>query len=264
MVIKIITFNIRYDKPDPKNYAWEVRKNAVASLISEDSPDIIGTQEVKVNQLLDLQQLLPNYYSLGGDRSGTGNDEHCAIFYNKNKLNCLDHGDFWLSEKPDIPGSVTPSWGNHLPRIASWARFDIVEENQQILVVNTHLDYDSKKSRELGSKLIRDILQTEKLNPNKSLIFVTADFNDNPGSITRNTFLNPLGNGLRLLDTLSNLKLNEQMTYNNFTDQAFLPIDTIYYDSRLNLHSVKVEKKKYNGILPSDHFPVVAEFDYSS
>ncbi len=33
MVIKIITFNIRYDKPDPGNFAWEVRKNAVGNLI---------------------------------------------------------------------------------------------------------------------------------------------------------------------------------------------------------------------------------------
>ncbi|MDY7006771.1 MAG: endonuclease/exonuclease/phosphatase family protein [Cyanobacteriota bacterium] len=262
MVIKIITFNIRYDKPDSGNYRWEVRKNAVASLISEHSPDIIGTQEVKVNQLLDLQQLLPNYYSLGGDRRGTGNDEHCAIFYQKDRLNCLDHGDFWLSETPDVPGSITSNWGNHLPRIASWARFNIVGENRQIVIINTHLDYKSKKARELGAKLIFDRLQTEKLNPDRqSLIFVTADFNDPPGSIARNTFLNPLKNGLCLLDVLSNLKLNYRMTYNNFTDKAFLAIDTIYYDSRLNLRSVKVDNKKYDGILPSDHFPVIAEFD---
>ena len=262
MVIKIITFNIRYDKPDPGNYSWEVRKNAVANLIYEYAPDIIGTQEVKVNQLSDLQQLLSNYYSLGSDRTGTGNDEHCAIFYHKNKLNCLDHGDFWLSDTPDIPGSITPSWGNHLPRIATWARFDIFGENQQIVVVNTHLDYDSRKSRELGAKLICDRLQTEKLNPNNSFIFVSGDFNDKPGSIARKTFLNPLDNGLSLLDTLSDLKLNNQMTYNNFTYQAFIPIDTIYYDNRLNLQSVEVIKKKYNGILPSDHFPVLAEFNY--
>ncbi|NEN90438.1 MAG: endonuclease/exonuclease/phosphatase family protein [Okeania sp. SIO3H1] len=262
MGIKIITFNIRYDKPDPGNYRWEVRKNAVASLIYEYTPDIIGTQEVKVNQLLDLQQLLPNYYSLGGDRRGTGNDEHCAIFYQKDRLNCLDHGDFWLSETQDVPGSITSSWGNHLPRIASWARFNIFEDNRQIVIINTHLDYDSKKARELGAKLIFDSLQTEKLNPDKeSFIFVTADFNDQPGSNARNTFLNPLKNGLCLLDVLSDLKLSKQMTYNDFTDKAFLAIDTIYYDSRLNLHSVKVENKKYDGILPSDHFPVVAEFD---
>ncbi len=263
MIIKIITFNIRYDKPDLGQYQWQVRKNAVANLIYEYKADIIGTQEVKVNQLLDLQKLLPNYYSLGSDRTGTGNDERCAIFYDKNRFNCLEHGDFWLSETPDMPGSITPSWGNHLPRIASWAKLDIVGENQPIIVVNTHLDYDSRKARELGAKLICDRLQAEKFNPEKSLIFVTGDFNEKPGSITRNTFLNPLQNGLSLLDVLSDLNLKEQMTYNNFTEQAFIAIDTIYYDNRFNLRTVKVENKKYDGVLPSDHFPVIAELEYS-
>lgn len=261
MVIKIITFNIRYDKPDPGNYRWEVRKNAVVSLISEYTPDVIGTQEVKLNQLLDLQQLLPTYQSVGGDRRGTGRDEYCAIFYNKNRLNCLANGDFWLSETPDIPGSITPGWGNHLPRMASWARFDLVGENRQITVVNTHLDYDSKKARDNGAKLICDRLQTENFNPAHSFLFVTGDFNDKPGSKTRNTFLNPLANGRHLLDALNDIKPNLQMTYNDFTDKAFAAIDTIYYDSRLKLQTVKVEKKKYHNILPSDHFPVVAEFD---
>ncbi|MEB3342317.1 endonuclease/exonuclease/phosphatase family protein [Okeania sp.] len=262
MVIKIITFNIRYDKPDLGNFSWEVRKNAVVNLIYEHEPDIIGTQEVKLNQLSDLQQLLSNYYCLGTDRSGKGKDEHCAIFFQKDKLNCLDHGDFWLSETPDVPGSITPTWGNYLPRIATWARFDIVGKNRQIVVVNTHLDYDSKKSRELGAKLICDRLQTEKLNPQNYLIFVTGDFNDKPGSITRNTFLHPWQNGLSLLDVLSNLKLNHQMTYNHFTDKAFLPIDTIYYDSRFKLQNAEVIDKKYDGIIPSDHFPVLAEFNF--
>lgn len=261
MVIKIISFNIRYDKPDPGNYAWQVRKNAVASLISEYAPDVVGTQEGKIHQLLDLQQLLPNYQRVGVDRTGQGTDEHCAIFYNQNRLNCLENGDFWLSETPDVPGSITPSWGNHLPRMASWARFNLVDENQQIIIVNTHLDYDSKNARELGAKLICERLETEKLNPTKSLIFVTADFNDRPGSITRNTFLNPFSNGLILLDSLSKVEPKLQMSYNDFTDKALAAIDTIYYDSRLNLRCVKVERKKYHGILPSDHFPVVAEFD---
>ncbi|GGA20051.1 hypothetical protein CYANOKiyG1_34870 [Okeania sp. KiyG1] len=51
----------------------------------------------------------------------------------------------------------------------------------------------------MGAKLIFDFLQTEKLNPDKeSFIFVTADFNDQPGSTARNTFLNPLKNALYL------------------------------------------------------------------
>ncbi|NEQ37118.1 MAG: hypothetical protein F6K40_12930 [Okeania sp. SIO3I5] len=51
------------------------------------------------------------------------------------------------------------------------------------------------------------------------MIFITGEFNDKPDSIARKTFVNPLDNGLSLLDALSNLKLNNQMTYNNFTEK---------------------------------------------
>ena len=74
-----MSFNIRYDKPDPDERNWRVRREAVAALIAHYSPDIIGTQEARANQLLDLHRLLPKYQSLGSDRRGTGLDENCAI-----------------------------------------------------------------------------------------------------------------------------------------------------------------------------------------
>jgi endonuclease/exonuclease/phosphatase family metal-dependent hydrolase len=70
MEIKVMSFNLRYDKPDPGENAWTVRKEAAASLISHYAPDIIGTQEGKAHQLLDLHRLLPDYQSLGGDAFG--------------------------------------------------------------------------------------------------------------------------------------------------------------------------------------------------
>lgn len=83
--MKIMTFNLRYDKPDLGNNAWTVRKDAVAHLIAAHAPDIIGTQEGKAHQLLDLHRLLPDYQSVGYDRTGTGIDEYCAIFYRDRK-----------------------------------------------------------------------------------------------------------------------------------------------------------------------------------
>lgn len=81
MKIRVMTFNLRYDKPDLGNCAWKVRKDAVASLITAYAPDLIGTQEGKAHQILDLHRLLPNYQSVGSDRTDTGIDEYCAIFY---------------------------------------------------------------------------------------------------------------------------------------------------------------------------------------
>ena len=57
MKIRVITFNLPYDKPDLGNCAWKVRKDAVASLITAYAPHLIGTQEGKAHQILDLSKI---------------------------------------------------------------------------------------------------------------------------------------------------------------------------------------------------------------
>jgi hypothetical protein len=43
MKLRVMTFNLRYDKPDLGNCAWKFRASAVASLINAYAPDLIGT-----------------------------------------------------------------------------------------------------------------------------------------------------------------------------------------------------------------------------
>lgn len=259
MTIKIMTFNLRYDKPDWGNQAWPARKQAVATIISQELPDILGTQEGKTHQLLDLCQLLPNYQSVGGDRTGRGYDEHCAIFYNTQRLTCLKQGDFWLSETPEIPGSIAAHWGNSLPRMVSWGVFQMAGGSQKIAIYNTHLDYNSIHARELSSQLICERM-SQHYSPDSPL-FLLGDFNDEPNSICRQTFLKPLSSDLQLFDVLGGLKLSQQLTFHDFTGQAFAAIDTIYYDTRVRLGAVNVNRLQIEGIWPSDHFPVSAEFE---
>lgn len=254
-----MTFNLRYDKPDPGNNAWRVRRQAVAAIISQSAPDVIGTQEGKAHQLLDLHRLLPDYQSVGGDRAGNGTDERCAIFYRQERLSCLEAGDFWLSNTPDIPGSISQDWGNPLPRMVSWAIFAIRGEAKKVVIFNTHLDYQSDRARELSAHSICDRLGT--LNVTDSLLFLTGDFNDHPGTVARQSFLNPLTNGVQLLDALAGVEFHRQLTFHDFTGKAFAAIDTIYYDSRITQLRIKVEASQCQGIWPSDHFPVLAEFE---
>lgn len=254
-----MTFNLRYDKPDSGKNAWTVRREAVAAIISQTAPDVIGTQEGKAHQLLDLQRLLPDYQSVGRDRRGTGFDEHCAIFYHKGRLSCVEAGDFWLSDRPDVPGSISPDWGNPLPRMVSWAVFAMSSEAKKVTIFNTHLDYNSIRARELSARLICARLGT--LNLNESFLFLTGDFNDNPGAGVRQAFLKPLQNRVQLLDVFGDVKLKNQLTFHDFTGKALAAIDTIYYDSRLTRCEVNVNTSQSQGIWPSDHFPVLAEFD---
>lgn len=260
-MLKLITYNLRYDKPDPDQYNWKVRREAIASLLKYYSPDLISTQEGKAHQLLYLHRMLPDYQSLGGDRTGTGANEYCAIFYHTQRLNCLDRGDFFLSETPHIPGSITPSWANKHPRMVTWGLFQTKTDFHKILLLNTHLDYYSDLAKELGAKLIHEYIS--KLDLEDIYLFLTADFNAAPGSFPRTILETPLPDGKQLSDALSGLELSAQMTFNNFTEQAYDAIDTIYYDSRVKLKDVYIDRQKWNQIIPSDHFPVIGEFEIS-
>lgn len=270
MNITVMSFNLRYDKPDAGNYAWTVRKDAVAALFTHHAPDIIGTQEAKAHQLLDLHRLLPDYQSVGHDRTGTDTNEYCAIFYRPERLRCLATDDFFLSDTPEIPGSISPNWGNPLPRMATWAVFAVAGEEKTIIVVNTHLDYNSAKARELGVMLIRDqayaLRQADHighLELTDSYLLITGDFNAAPGTVPREALLTPLPNGLQLYDALGGVELKYQMSFHDFTGKAFDAVDTIYYDSRLRLQNVKLDIEAWQDIFPSDHFPVIAEFVFS-
>lgn len=260
--MKVMSLNLRYDKPDPGDNAWTVRKHAVAALIDHYAPDIIGTQEGQAHQLLDLHRSLPEYQSVGGDRTGTGMGEHCAIFYRTQCLRCLLSGDFFLSDTPEIPGSISSTWGNSLPRMVSWAVFAVVGEQKTIAVFNTHLEYGSPQAQELSVKLIRD--RISQLNVAESYVFLTGDFNTEPGSLPRQALEQPFSNTLQLHDALAGVALEQQLSFHDFTGKAFVAIDTIYYDNRLSLQDVEIDTSQWDEIWPSDHFPVVAEFTSAS
>lgn len=265
MNFTIMTFNLRYDKPDPGMNAWTVRKAAVANSIADYSPDLIGTQEGFTHQLDDLHELLPEYQRVGGDRNGAGNGECCAIFYHRQRWKCLDPQDFWLSNTPEIPGSMSADWGNPLPRMVTWGRFESLTTGHQLILFNTHLDYQIQKARELGAKLIADRMaqvfsQVFSQVGSEPLMFLTGDFNARPSSEPRKLLCHQLSNQPKMQDVLSNLPLAEQMTFHDFTGQAFDPVDSIYYDRRVKLSQIQIYRSQTNGIWPSDHFPVIAEF----
>lgn len=268
MKLKIMTINLRFDKPDKDESAWAVRRSAVAAQIRHYDPDIIGTQEGLAHQLLDLHRLLPEYQSVGGDREAKGTQERCAIFFRSPKFHCVATGDFWLSETPDRPGSMTPHWENPVPRMATWGVFAAGESEQKVAVCNTHLDYHSDRARKLGAQLIRDRLATLEVEnidnlQQTALFFITGDFNAEPGSPPRETLGGKLGDRAdapQLRDALADVELDRQQSFHDFTGNAFAAVDTIYYDARLTLQQATVDAEKWEGVWPSDHYPAIAQF----
>src|SRR6478672_814834 len=82
LTIKVMSYNIRNSRANDGINNWGNRKQALANLILKVNPDVLGTQEVRYDQLKDLNSLLPGYkeYGVGRD-NGKHGGEHSAIYY---------------------------------------------------------------------------------------------------------------------------------------------------------------------------------------
>lgn len=259
--LTVMSYNIRYDTAqDTLNRAWSWRRSKVAEIIQSQSADVVGTQEGKLHQLMDLESALPGYDWVGVGRK-SGGDEFSAIFYHTGRLTLLEHDTFWLSETPNEPGSK--SWGAALPRIATWARFRVDESGDSLLVLNTHFDHASQEARVKSASLITDTLDALA---HGVPVVVTGDVNALPDSDSYRTFTRrgaeagpvPLRDALQASRTPHR---GPGSTFNDFTPKV-LPnerLDYVFVGPRLQVQSHTHLDEKRKGHYPSDHLPVVTQ-----
>ncbi|GAB2289103.1 hypothetical protein Dimus_023405 [Dionaea muscipula] len=154
--ITVMTFNLFDDQPKDGPNSWDKRKDLCISVITSYSPIILCTQQGVKSQLDYLQHGLPGYSQFGISRKGAEDttDEHCAIFFDKEKVELIEGGTFWLSESPSTAGSV--SWGAVAPSIATWATFQmkgIEPPGFSFQIVNTNMDQHSPRARRRSALL---------------------------------------------------------------------------------------------------------------
>lgn len=255
-LLKVMSFNLRTMHAS-SGVSWEVRLPAVIQVIQHYEPDMIGTQEGTYVQLAGMQEQLEHYAWIGSGREGGKLGEHMAVFYNVNRLKPLDSGDFWLSKTPDVPGSK--DWGNRYPRMVTWVKFLDLESNKELYLFNTHLDHESEVSRQFSAKLI--IEKVNQFEPSLPVV-LTGDFNAVPGSYTHDilTGQGEFKDAFKMSETV----LNDHVgTFHNFqfeSNQTYDTIDWILYRGELQPIRAETILHQADGIYPSDHFPVIAEF----
>ena len=93
------------------------------------------------------------------------------FFYNTDKFDVLDSGDFWLSETPD---SVSFGWDAVCRRICTWGKFRNKETGFTFVYFNLHMDHKGIVARAESAKLI---LQKIKEFPEPLPVMLSGDFN---------------------------------------------------------------------------------------
>ncbi|NEE04421.1 endonuclease/exonuclease/phosphatase family protein [Phytoactinopolyspora halotolerans] len=169
--LHVMSYNLRYPANDP-GHLWKDRRPAMSELLRRERPTVAGTQEGVIDQLRDIAADLPGGYEwIGEGRRGGTRDEFTAVFYDARRLEPREHGHFWLSDTPEVVASRT--WGNSIPRMATWVRFTDRGTGGEFVVVNTHLDHSSEKARVRGADLLGSTVRSFAPVPT----IVTGDFN---------------------------------------------------------------------------------------
>ena len=251
---KVMTYNIRLDVASDGENTWNLRKNHVAGLIKFYEPEIFGIQEGLPHQVHYLDSILKNYKVIGEGRDGGIIGEQSSIFFNETIFEVLESNTFWLSETPE---KVSIGWDAQLNRICTYALFKNKKTKEVFWVFNTHLDHIGEIARVKSVELIHQMIETK--NNKKYPVVLMGDLNSEPRS-NPVKFLNEI-----YLNSREEAKFvyNATGTFNGFDffKSVTTEIDYIFLSKqKIDVKEYAVLTDSYNCKYPSDHFPVLVEF----
>ena len=249
--LRVMSFNVRLPLVQDGANQWRFRRDLAARVIARAKPDIVGTQELHKEQGDDLLARLPGYAWFGVDRRGGRGDEHMGIFYRHDRFRLVELGNFWLSETPAVPGSI--SWGHPYPRMVTWGLFETRTGGRRFYVFNTHFPYraEDDQARLKAARLLRE--RIDRLAPAVPVI-LTGDFNTEPGGPVHALLTEKLADAR----VAAPVKMGPEATYHAYTGKGDRRIDWIL-SRGLRAHRVETIASSGASLHPSDHFPVVAD-----
>jgi endonuclease/exonuclease/phosphatase family metal-dependent hydrolase len=255
--LTVISFNIRYGTAQGGEHVWPNRRTLVAAVIRDHAPHLVGIQEALRFQLDELGAALPRYREVGvGRDDGRTRGEYAAILVDTTRFGILAEGTFWFSDTPTVPGSV--HWGNRITRISSWARLVDRATGDTVRIYNAHWDHESQPSRERSAALL---LARMAGDPGPGdLLILTGDFNaDESNPALQALLADPR---LPLRDTYRALHPGAAVvgTFNGFRgDSTGGKIDAVLVGPGWDVLRAEIDRRRVDGLWPSDHFPVVAQ-----
>ena len=251
--VTVISYNIRYNNPQDGDNIWENRRAHSVTMVNMEKPDFLCVQEAYFVQLEYLLQNLPDYDYIGlGRDDGAHGGEHMAILYRKDRFEVVEHGDFWLSETPEM---CSRGWDAACHRIVTWGYFREKRTGKHVYCFNTHLDHVGEVARRESVKLITSRIKGLVLDK-RAAVFLTGDFN----SDINNEIFDPLKKVMKQARKDAPVTDNKG-TFNGWGSAPNnIVIDHIFYKNARPLIFKTLNEDKYGRTLISDHYPVKCVF----
>ncbi len=264
--LRVMSFNVRFSKAGSNEKAAEnnwgdpdhPRRERAIRIVREINPDLLGVQEARELQIEDFEHALPEYdfYGIGRDDGKTAG-EFSGIFYRKERFKRKDAGSFWLSATPEEPGT-TFSY-NNLPRIASWVLLADNQLHREFVLLNMHWDHQDEQAREKSAALVRERLAaTAQGRP----IIVIGDLNSHEDTKAFATLIGTEPAAGKLGDSYREIHSERSPEEASFDDWKGTikgsRIDFILHSTEFKPTAAEIVRKNYDGLWPSDHYPVTA------
>ncbi len=254
-----MSFNIMKARSDRRSGPWDARKQSVAGAVQAFGPDLLGAQEV---QSFQADYLRGEFREYGFVSAGRNNrrfaGESVAILFRSDRFEKLDEGHFWLSKRPDTPGSR--NWGSVLPRMVSWVHLGDLAGDRRLFLFNVHFDPLSWRARMRSVWVLRQqIVRLAGPLP----VIVTGDFNTQAGNKTYSTVLRGMDDGgLELIDAYRSVHRQKERYEGTWHGpsgrRARRRIDWILHTRHFTTAHADIDRDRRNGRYPSDHFPITA------
>ncbi len=288
--LRVMTFNLLTSTKKRRTHPWRLRKRNIAKIFENLKPDVVGTQEANYQQLLELAALLPEYAfvgegNLGRDQAHSESSWYCATFYRKDRLRPVDNADEgvteWLSPTPEVPASQY-NLGTR-PRLVTWNTFELIASGRQFVFGTTHLEAINPSHRKKSAVQLRQYIsrKVEQMG-SETPVFLTGDFNAVSSSPEIRAMGSDLGDNLTPMfdawaearagrnhpagdgpegGTFRGLGLRDKVSHKLLGSRR---IDYVFFRPRLAIQSVRridfAGLEHRESALPSDHYPVLAEF----
>lgn len=255
---KMMTYNIRYDNPGDGENTWSKRKEFMSDQIAYNHPDVFGIQEGLHQQVQYLDSVFVDYGYIGvGRDDGKTKGEYSAIFYNKEKLQLLKEGTFWLSETPN---EISVGWDAAMERICTFGLFENKFSKEKFWVFNTHFDHIGDLARVRSAALILE--KVAELNSHNLPVIVMGDFNLTPES-------EPIKLLSKALNDSKHVSVAKPFgpsgTFNafEFNKPVLNRIDYIFTSKdQIEVLKYAVLSDSKDCKYPSDHLPVLVELEF--
>lgn len=246
MDIKLLSYNIQ---------SWDVterRIKGIIDLIKRHDPDVICFQEVTIFWYSILRKEFQNTYQITGrdrfygDKKQIKRDfERNCVLFKKERFKSIKCRTYWLG--PDI---YNPSRfdGAYFNRIFTTAILKDIKTNKKVQFISTHFDDRFENIRAKQGEVLAKYVSSQ----NMSLV-LAGDFNSE--SVEKayqrvSSVLTDVGKECH----------QEDITYHAYNKEQQLRIDYVFINKEIKIKSFNIIKDAYEGLPPSDHYPVETIF----